>query len=635
MQTSSMHNPALTVALSLAVGTLSHVLASRLQLPSIVLLLVLGVVLGPELLGLVHPGSLDGALLILVGFAVAVIVFEGGMNLQWRRVQREDRAILRLVAGGSWITALGGALAARFLLGWSWPVSSLFGTLVIVTGPTVVTPLLRRLRIEHSTATVLEAEGVLIDPVGAIIASSALEVVLAAGSEHLGEAVLRVLLGLGVGSLVGIAAGFALAALLRIVPEELRNVLTLSLVFTLFHGSNALLPESGLAVVTVAGVIVGNKHPEDMRELFTFKEQLTLMLIGMLFVLLAADVQLATVRSLGVPGLLVVAALMFVVRPLNVALSTLGTSLDRRKRAFVAWIAPRGIVAAAMASLFSAQLEAHHIAGARELRAMVFLVIAATVVSAGLTGGMVARWLGLQRKADVGWVILGCNELARLVARLLKECGEDVVSIDTDPHACMAAQEEGLRVLNANGLEPSTLQRAHIDTRAGAIGLLSSTEVNMFFTQRTKEQGKLARRYAVVGTSRNSHALDMMRRASDRVMFGQPADVDHWNVRLRRNTAATERWKRSERDETERNAHALLNAPEDLILPLIVHDGTRVMPVDDQTELKRGDEVIVLVNRERAEEVVRWRDQEGFALHESGEHPLDERTEKEPATQTA
>lgn len=606
MPSVNLHSPALTVALSIAIGTLAQALAMRMQVPALILLLAMGVAFGPEGLGLVQPSALGGALLILVGFAVAVILFEGGMNLSWRRVRREDRVILRLVTGGALITALGAALAARLCLGWSWPISTLFGTLVIVTGPTVVTPLLRRLRVEHSTATVLEAEGVLIDGVGAIIAASALEVVLAADAQGFVHAVSGAMLGLGLGALVGALAGVLLSTLLRFVPEELRNVLTLSLVLALFHVSNAVIAESGIVVVTVAGMVVGNRESPDVRELFSFKEQLTLMLIGMLFVLLAADVRLSAVWQLGNAGLWVVAALICVVRPLNVALSTYGSSLKLRQRLFIAWIAPRGIVAAAMASLFAVELERAGMPGGRELRALVFLVITATVLSAGLTGGLVGRLLGLRRASDVGWVIMGANELARVVAHALKHYGEDVVSIDTDPHYCSAAEESGLRVLHANGLEPRTLQRAYIDTRAGAIGLSQSTEANILFSERTKEEAKLSRRYVVVGRSRARYAVEAVRRNGGRIMFAQPADLDQWNVRLRRQAAAGQVWVWTGKATDKLDPHPLRNAPEELFIPLIAFNGKRAMPVSDVSELERDTEVIVLTNRDRATDLETW-----------------------------
>lgn len=617
---SFLNNPGLTVAFALTVGTFAQAVARRMRVPAIVLLLFLGVALGPQGAGLVHPQSLRSGLLVLVGFAVAVILFEGGMNLNLRRMQREDRAIRRLVLLGPWLTAIGGAVAAHTLLGWGWRLSALFGTLVIVTGPTVVTPLLRRLKVEHSTATVLEAEGVLIDAIGAIIAAGTLEVVLSPSTEGIALSTLNSVLALGVGALIGAAGGFVIGSLSRLVHEELRNVLSLSLVLLIFHASNSLMHESGIAAVTAAGVVAGNRYREEQRDLRHFKEQLTLMLIGMLFVLLAADVRIARVQGLGWGGVLVVVALIVVVRPATVALCMQGTSLSWKQRLFIAWIGPRGIVAAAMTSLFAVSLEEAGIEGGRELRALVFLVIAATVVTAGLTGGFMARVLNLQRPAEAGWVLLGAHELSRAVARALKRFGEDVVCIDTDPHACQLAQSDGLRVLLGNALEARTLQRASIDTRAGALGLAPTTEANLLFAQRTKEEGKLARRFVAVGRARAEFGKESVRKAGALLLFAQPADLDHWNVRLRRQTARVEIWRwDGEVSDPLLHPHPLRESPEDLFLPLVVHSGDRSFPVSDQTELRPDNQLVVLANREREEELNRWLAQSKLRFEEAPE----------------
>lgn len=600
-------DPALTVALALAAGTVAQAVARKLGLPAIALLLAIGVVLGPEVTGAIAPSALGEGLFALVGFAVAVILFEGGMNLRLSRMQREHRAIRRLILVGSLVTTVGATLAARAFLGWSWSLSILFGTLVIVTGPTVIGPILKRLKVEHTTATVLEAEGVLIDAVGAIIAMVALEIALAPSGRSFAQGVLHVGAGLGLGSLAGAASGFALAFVLRYVPEDLRNVFTLGTVLALFHASNALIPESGIAAVTLAGVVIGNMHGHIGKELLEFKEQLTAMMIGMLFVLLAADVKLADVVALGDGGLWVVAALILVVRPLNVWISTFGTGLTWKQKAFIGWMGPRGIVAAAVASLFAVTLEANGIDGGRPLRALVFLVIAVTVAVAGLSGGVVARALSLRRKTDDGWVILGANELARTLARALMDTGQPVVCVDTNPTNCSAAEQEGLRVLLANGLEERTLHRAAIDTRAGAVGLSPNSEVNLMFAARTKAAGKLTRRLVGLGRNRARYGTDTAHESGARVLFGRAVDMDHWAVRVRRGNAEVQRWRWS----GSRNGaveEPLTAGSDDAMLPLVHLHRDGGAPVSSATRAMVGDEFIVLANKQRSKDVQAWMD---------------------------
>jgi NhaP-type Na+/H+ or K+/H+ antiporter len=347
-------HPGLILALALAAGVFAQSVARHLRVPGIVLLLASGAILGPDLLSWVEPRALGRGLFDVVDVAVAVVLFEGGLNLEISRLRRAQTPIRRLVTLGALITGVGGTLAVRLLLGWPWVPAFLFGSLVVVTGPTVVTPLLRDLRLRPRVATVLEAEGVLIDPIGAILAVLVLEIALAPGTEMIASGVGGLMLRLAFGASAGAVAGLLLAALLRvrrIVPQGFENIFTLASVLLLYQGCDGVVSTSGILAVTVAGVVVGNLRTRVDRDLREFKDQLTVLLVGLLFILLAADVRLADVRSLGWGGVGVVACLVFLVRPINVGLATLGSELSRRERLFIAWVAPRGIVAAAMASV--------------------------------------------------------------------------------------------------------------------------------------------------------------------------------------------------------------------------------------------------------------------------------------------
>lgn len=675
-------NPGVSVSLALALGMLLQCVARHLRVPALLLLLAAGVLLGPDGLDVIRPSTLGPGLQTLVGFAVAVILFEGGLNLDLKRLRRESSAIRALITIGALVTTAGAALAARFFMGWDWSVSILFGTLVIVTGPTVIGPLLKRVKVQRSVSTVLEAEGVLIDAVGAITAAVALEVVLSAdetwlrGSWHMVQR-------LGFGTLLGLGGGIIIGWLLRRrdwIPEGLENVFVLSLCLALFQISNSIQHESGIAAVTVAGLVVGNMRSRVQRELVEFKEQLTVLFIGMLFVLLAADVRVDSVLGLGWGALGVVAALVFVVRPLNVLASTWRSELNIRQKAFLAWIAPRGIVAAAVASLFARDLTG---SDGTQLRALVFLVIAITVLLAGLTGAPLANWLGLRRPTQNGWVILGANELARQLARILAGGGQEVVLLDTNADAARAAEADKLRVIFGNGLEERTLQRAEIETRAGVIGLSPNDELNQLFVQTAKRHAKVPRLLVSRRAEERSHLLEEI---GAEILFGRSHDLQLWCVRLRRRTAVLEEWEyappskqpkstesaaKSEISKevaatTEEVVHAVAEeeasrakgpepstTPADSIavdtpkplpdaesakapptptgdplgvrrgpqLALAVERGGKRYPLGDRTKLAEGDRVFVLVYEEKREEVRE-------ALLEHGWKKLDEVEEK-------
>jgi NhaP-type Na+/H+ or K+/H+ antiporter len=632
--TSPLDDPALTLALALAAGMLAQVLAQHLRVPGIVLLLAAGVLLGPDVLGVVRPAALGSSLGTLVGFAVAVILFEGGMSLDLKRLRREARSIRQLVTLGALVTAAGASLAARLILRWDWVISILFGTLVMVTGPTVITPLLRRIKVKPRVATVLEAEGVFVDAVGAIVAVVALEVAISPGSS-LALAAWHAVSRLGFGAGLGLAGGLVLAGLLRregLVPEGLESVFILAAAVALFQGSNAVMPESGIVTVVMAGLVVGNSGARAVADLREFKEQLTVMLVGLLFVLLAADVRLAQVRALGWPALATVLALMLVVRPLNVLAGTAGSDLTWREKAFVAWLAPRGIVAAAVSSLFAQTLTREGMPGGPELRALVFLVIAVTVVVQGLTGGRVAGWLGLRRPSDSGYVILGAGALGRALGGALRDGGEEVLLIDANPEACRAAEAGGFRVLHGSGLAQRVLLRAELDTRSGCLGVTSNEEVNLLFARQARKDFKVPRVWAAVRRGHLSVNEETVRRLAVHVLFGTPQNLGLWTHRLDQGTAAVERWRRTGKGEEDGGG----SPAGDRLLPLAVQRGGRAFPIDEETAFRQDDQLSVAVlaeGREQAAATLRAAGWEPGLAHGAAAEQVDDGEQDDRAQQ--
>ncbi|UCG51339.1 MAG: cation:proton antiporter [Candidatus Latescibacterota bacterium] len=618
--------PALTIAVALAAGMVAQSVARHLRIPGIVALLAAGVLLGPDGLGIVKPEGLGGALGVLVEFAVAVILFEGGLNLNWRRLRGQVPTIRLLISVGAVITAFGGTLASRLILGWSWPLSILFGTLVIVTGPTVITPLLRRIRIRRKLETILEAEGIFIDAVGAILAVVVLEVVLSPDSSSLALGAVSVPTRLVFGAVVGMAGGTVIALLLRfrgVVPEGLENVFTLALALAIYHTSNVFVPETGIVAVVVAGLAVGNIRTPALRDLREFKEQLTVLLIGMLFVLLAADVRLAEVAELGWMGVWVVLALMVLVRPINVLACTLGAGLDWKEKAFLSWLAPRGIVAAAVASLSHERLAAAGLDGGAEMRALVFMVIAITVNLQGATGSLVARWLSIRRPTGQGYVILGAHELARLIGRLLRDAGEEVVVVDASADLCRDAEKEGLRVVFGNALDERVLFAADVESRKAVVGALTNEAVNLLFARRARTDFKVPRAHVAIQRGHTSIDQEMVHEAGGTVLFGHEIDLELWSIRIRRRIASPTLWRWVPPDDTsdgkDDGPAQLPQEMQNTLLPLVVRREKAIELYDDQTKLKESDEVFWLIFSERQEEAQTWLKEGGWSLLDAGE----------------
>lgn len=597
----------MTVAIALLAGMVGQSLAYHLRLPGIVILLLFGVLLGPDALGVIEPGVLGDALPVIVGFAIAVILFEGGMNLEWSQLRREAAIIQRLVTLGALVTWMGASLAAAWLLGWDARLAILFGSLVIVTGPTVVSPLLRRIRVRRNLQTILEAEGVFIDAIGAVIAVVAFDVVFV-DEVGIGAGALSVLGRLGTGALIGIIGGGVMMFLLhfrRLIPAGMEKVFTLTLAWATFQASNAVSPDSGILAVIVAGVMATNVARETTRGVREFKEQLTVMMVGMLFVLLAAQVRVSEVTALGWRGLAVVAALMFIVRPLCVFACTTSSGLSWREKLFLSWIGPRGIVAASVATLFYESMRARGVDGGEAVRGLVFLVITCTVLAQGLSGSAVAGWLGVRRPRGQGYVILGGNPLAVELARALKLGGEESVLIDANPTLCSEVEAKGFRVLHGNALDERVMGRAEIDTRKAVISLLPNDGVNLLFARRAVDEYRADRVYVAMhgGAVKPAHVSEIR----GRVLFGSAADVDLWASRLGRAEASVESWSFAGVPDPKGNPTMPLSKDaRALVLPLALARGATVRPVDDRYEPKKGDVVTWLLAARRDDEARSW-----------------------------
>lgn len=471
--------PGLAIAAIIALGAASQWVAWRLRVPAILPLLATGFLVGPAF-GWLRPSELfpESLFFPVVSLAVGLILFEGGLTLRFSQLGEIRRIVFSLVTVGALVTWLGGAAAAFFVRGLTPQLSLLFGALIIVTGPTVIGPLLRIVRPNARVANVLKWEGIVIDAVGAMVAVLVFEAILLEGRE---ETLATVVLLLGrfllVGSVVGALGGAALAWLLRrrAVPDYLINVTSVAFVFTTFAVANALSAEAGLLATVVMGVLVANVGVPNIEALLTFKEDLTVLFVSMLFIVLAANIELsAFLSAVSVPSLALLAIVILVLRPLDVFLSSVRSALGWREKEFVAWVGPRGIVAASVTSLFASKLQAAGFAGADELVPLVFIVIVGTVLLASLTAKPLGVRLGVADPDPQGFLLLGAHPVAREIARGLQKAGVNVLLADTNWSNVAAARLDGLPTYFGSLLS----DRSDDEVRLGGIGRLLALTSN-------------------------------------------------------------------------------------------------------------------------------------------------------------
>lgn len=479
------------------VGALCNWLAWRVNLPAILFLLLVGLVLGPGL-GVLDPDAAFGDLLFpLVSLGVAIILFEGALTLRFSDIRNVARIIRNLTTIGVLVTWVVMGTAAHYIAGLSWPLAMLFGALVTVTGPTVIMPMLRSIRPSERVASILHWEGILIDPIGAALVVLVFEFIHSGGGEAASLLEFGKVMGIGIG--IGLAAGFALAQILRRqwLPDFLENYFALAVVLVVFTGANLLGKESGLVAVTVVGIVLANTKRLDVRELIAFKEDLTLLLLTVLFILLAARLRLDDLMIVLWPSLALLAVALFIARPLSVWISGLGTSVSVREKLLLSWVAPRGIVAAAVSSLFALRLSAEGNEQAELLVPLTFVIIIGTVVIHSLTAGPLATALGLSSRDQEGVMIAGSNKVALALGEALHKVGVRVKIVDTDREGLHEARMKSLDTFYGNPLSEYTDRYLDLTAYNHLIAMYRRLESNVVIGSQYRHQFDSSHIYSV------------------------------------------------------------------------------------------------------------------------------------------
>jgi len=477
-----IENPLIGLASILVLGTLAQWLAWRLRLPSILLLLLTGFVVGP-VTGILHPDTLLGDLVFpIVSLSVAVIIFEGGLTLDLAELRDVGMVVRRIISIGTLVTWILGAVAAYFILDIPVTIALLLGAILTVSGPTVVIPLLRHVRPTARVSSTLKWEGILIDPVGATLAVLVFEAIIAGqGVEYLPLAVAGgIIKALVVGIVVGlVGAGLIYFPLRRYwVPDTLQNPLTLMLVVAAFVVANLLQEEAGLLAVTVMGIALANQRKINVRNIIRFKENLVLLLLSSVFIILAARLQLSDLSQLGPSSLLFLVVLILIVRPLAVLASSIGSELNWRERAFVAALAPRGIVAAAVSAIFALELSHLDFEQAEVLVPITFLVIVGTVSVYSLSATFIANRLGIAQADPQGILFVGAHSWARRMAEVLHNSGRRVLLVDSNWNNIQEARMMGLPVHFGSILSEDIIDELNLNGIGRILALTSNDEVN-------------------------------------------------------------------------------------------------------------------------------------------------------------
>jgi NhaP-type Na+/H+ or K+/H+ antiporter len=477
-------------------GILAQWVAWKLKIPAILPLILIGLLVGPLSTFMSEDGNqwlqpiwngenglFPGQnLFYFVSLAVGIILFEGGLTLKRGEISKVGPAIGKLISIGAAITFVGAGVAAHYVFGLSWRISFLFSALIIVTGPTVITPILRNIPLKKDVAAVLRWEGILIDPIGALVAVLVYEFISVEGdSGYTKQALLdfgKIVL---IGMAFGISAGYALYFSIKkkLVPHYLSNVVSLSMVMAVFVISDLFAHESGLLAVVVMGMFLGNSDLPSLKELLYFKESLSVLLVSILFILLAANISVEDLLLVyNWKTAILLAIVIFVLRPLTVFASTTGSSLKTNEKLFISWVGPRGIVAAGISSLFGTQLVSKGVVGAEYITPLVFAVVLVTVILNATTARIVASWLGVYLKKSEGILMVGSSKVSRLIATYLHKNNRHVVLIDSNQLNINRAKELGLEAFTANIYADDLTDNIELNDVGYLLAMTGSDEIN-------------------------------------------------------------------------------------------------------------------------------------------------------------
>ncbi len=605
------------VAAILGIGVIAQVLADRFQVPSIVFLILSGIVLGPEVLGLIRPAAFGDALSAIVGLSVAIIVFEGAFHLEIDRLRQASGETIRLVTVGAVLAFAGTAAAVHYVLGTPWDVAALIGALLIATGPTVITPIIDIVPVRDRVAAILETEGIVNDVTAAILAVVVFDAVVI-NQTSAGAFVQAFVTRLGVGVLVGLLVAAVLWYLLRHVdispgnaPQNAR-LLVLAGALVAFGTAESFFSETGIAAVATAGILLGNADLPYKEDILEFKGDITLLVLSFVFITLAALLRFGDLTAFGLRGLVVVALVALVVRPALVLLSTVGGQITVPERLFVSFVGPRGIIPASVATLFAIELGARGMEeAATALVGVVFLVILGTVVVEGGFARHIAEYLDV---VPMRIIIIGGGKVGRQLAERLEDRGENVVIIEEEQRMVEQAREAGFPVRHGDGTDTDELEAAGAEHAKIVVAATGDDDVNLLIAQLARSRFGVENVITRVNDPDNVDAFEELGVQPISASQATAWALDNAIERPALSAWMTELGRSGDVQEIEVTADELVgrtigeldeDLPNGCLIALLSRDGENKVPSPDM-ELELGDHLTFLGRKDAVREAIDW-----------------------------
>lgn len=603
----------LELAAILVLGIFAQWFAWKVKLPAILPLIIIGLALGPVSTFFTANGKklisgdeiFQGEMLYaFVSISVGVILFEGGLTLKLKEIKKLARTVRNLLTIGVLVTLAGGTFAAHFLLGMNYNFAFLFGSLIIVSGPTVITPILRNVKPNQNINAILKWEGILIDPLGALIAVLAYEFIRSSipQSEYTLIALKEFVLTIATGAFMGALAALLLYYIIQKnrIPEYLRNVVSLGLVILVFAVSDFFKHESGLLAVTVMGTILANMDIEELKDIISFKEDISIILISILFLLLSTQIEVEQINKLGIESLGLFLVVILLIRPLGVLLSTLNANLNWREKLFISWIGPKGIVAAAVASLFTIQIQSgdvklseEEMESATKILPLVFMIIVGTVIFQGSSARWVAKLLNVRRESPRGILFVGANEAARHLGNYLKQINIPVIFAESSYDNIREARRSGLPTYKCNVLKENIWEEVDITATGRLLALTPDSEINMLACKKLSKEFGEDNVYRLV--SKRESSMKDIEKPKNLLFDGQTDLFSLINI-IRKNPEVS---VKTNENEGDKDFSEWMEKNKKKIIPLFIktpEDTIRVVTNNDY-KVNKGETLVYILNK--------------------------------------